>query len=177
MLITTTSLAFAALITSFDISKPFVTIIQLQFASMQISWDSSRSEMMTRSSSATSLFKVSGVPAPTTTLPFTKYPCSLPATIFPSSVSMIFLYWVLASARIVLSYTSIYDFAISLVTISPSSLSLLLTTGRVTTLSIFIISHAFFMDRLLLTPSVLLMCISFICVPTSFKRAGVSALK
>ena len=163
--------------TSFDISKPLVTMIQLQFASIHISCDSSRSDMMTRSSSATFPFMVSGVPAPTITFPFTKYPCSLPATILPSSVSIIFLYWVLAFARIELSYTSIYDFAISPVTISPSSLSFLLTTGRVTTLSIFIISHAFFMDRLLLTPSVLLICISFICVPTSFKRAGVSALK
>ena len=143
---TTTSFAFAASSTSCDISNPFVTIRQLQFCSIQISCASSLSPIMTRSSSSTIDWSTSGVPIPTTTFPFTKYPCSFPATIVPSNVSIIFLYWVLAVDRIELSYTSIYDFAISPVTIRPSSLFFLFTTGSVTTLRIFIISHALFME-------------------------------
>ena len=121
--------------------------MQLQPHSIETSCTSSLSPTITKSSCSKTDFVISAEPVATTTFPRIKYPWSLPVTIFPSIVSTMFLYWVLAVDKIELSYTSMYDIAISPVTMTPSNLFLSLTTGSVTTFKFFIISHAFFIDK------------------------------
>ena len=113
----------------------------------------------------------SGVATAVQTLPLTVGLLSLPHTILPSSVSAICLYVVSDNSSRSLSYISMYDVAISVIVMIPSSLRFF-TTGSVTTPISFIIFQTFFMETEDLMLSVLRICKSLTCALRSCKSGG-----
>ena len=139
---------FAAAMTSSSAVCPPLITIQLASALMAASWVSFLLPSTTRSSAAILDARSLGSSVPMITLPFMKYPCSLPSASLPFSVSAILLYWVLALASIVSSAFPIKYFAISPIAIMPSSLPSLSVIGRDAALASFISSQASLIVRL-----------------------------
>ena len=137
----------AAVITSSSALLPPLITIQLASAFIAASWVSFLLPSTTRSSAAIFVTSSLGSSVPIITLPFIKYPCSLPSTSFPSRVSAILLYWVLAFERIFSSAFPMKYLAISPTPIIPSRCPSLSVIGNEAALDSIISSHASFIVR------------------------------